>query len=187
VHVRVCPECGEEFRPEIAVCSDCGAALQDRWEDEGNADEGDAPIAPPAPVAAPDADGKYVPIHFSERAADLEPLAQRLGSAGVPFRVKAAVRSFVLLARDEDQDRVASLLADLVGSAPHASTEDFDPASGYRRCPACGQALGAGAVECPECGLGIGSEADDATCPECGSPRPPGAACPSCGAGGAAE
>ena len=181
MHVRVCPECGEEFRPEIALCSDCGAALEDRWEDEST-----GPPAPPPPAPATDVEGTYVPIHSSERAADLEPLAKRLGSAGVPFRVKAAVRSFVLLAREEDHERVASLLADLVGAAS-PSADDFDPASGYLRCPACGHALGAGVVECPECGLGIGGEGESATCGECGSPRPPGAACPSCGAGGAAE
>ena len=182
MHVRVCPECGEEFRPEIARCSDCGAALQDRWEDEGAGQ----PSAP-APVPPADAEGTYVPIHFGERATDLEPVAMRLGSAGVPFRVKAAVRSFVLLAREEDHDRVASLLADLVVGASPPSTEDYDPASGYRRCPACGHELGAGASECPECGLGIGGEGEGVTCAECGSPRTPGAACPSCGAGGASE
>jgi ribosomal protein L32 len=183
MHVRVCPECGEEFRPEIARCSDCGAALVDRWEDE-NEEPLASREAAPAPPA--ETEGTYVPVHSSERAADLEPLAKRLGSAGLPFRVKAAVRSFVLLAREEDHDRVAALLADLVGASP-PSTDDYDPTSGYRRCPACGHELGAGATECPDCGLGIGGEGQSATCSECGSPRLPGAACPSCGAGGAAE
>jgi hypothetical protein len=182
MHVRVCPECGEEFRPEIARCSDCGAALVDRWETEDA-----VPLAAPPPSApAVETEGTYVPIHFSERAADLEPLAKRLGSAGVPFRVKAAVRSFVLLAREEDHDRVASLLADLVGALPSIG-DDYDPASGYRRCPACGHELGAGVAECPECGLGIGGEGESVTCTECGSPRTPGTACPTCGAGGTAE
>ena len=33
MHVRVCVECGEEYRPEIAVCADCGGALEDRRDD----------------------------------------------------------------------------------------------------------------------------------------------------------
>ena len=183
MHVRVCPDCGEEFRPEIARCSDCGAALVDRWEGEEA-----APPASPASAPAPavETEGTYVPIHFSEQAADLEPLAMRLGEAGLPFRVKAAVRSFVLLTREEDHDRVTSLLADLTGASP-SSGDDYDQASGYHRCPACGHELGAGASECPECGLGIGGDGEAGTCSECGSPRPLGAACPSCGAGGAAE
>ena len=34
-HVRVCRECGEEYRPEIVRCADCGGELEDRYEGEG--------------------------------------------------------------------------------------------------------------------------------------------------------
>ena len=34
-HVRVCRECGEEYRPEVVRCADCGGELEDRFEGEG--------------------------------------------------------------------------------------------------------------------------------------------------------
>ena len=34
--------------------------------------------------------------------------------------------------------------------------KDFDPASGYGSCPACGTRLASGSVACPECGLAVG-------------------------------
>ena len=33
-HVRVCRDCGEEYRPEIVRCADCGGELEDRYEGE---------------------------------------------------------------------------------------------------------------------------------------------------------
>ena len=35
MHVRVCVECGEEYRPEVAQCADCGGDLEDRHLGEG--------------------------------------------------------------------------------------------------------------------------------------------------------
>ena len=34
VHIRVCRECGEEYRPHIVSCADCGGELEDVYEDE---------------------------------------------------------------------------------------------------------------------------------------------------------
>jgi predicted RNA-binding Zn-ribbon protein involved in translation (DUF1610 family) len=155
VHVRVCPECGEEFRPEIVRCSDCGATLEDRWDDEGASSN----AAPPSAVAPPpeEAAGTYVPIYVSERAADLEPFAERLGKAGLPFQVKTAGGSFALLGREEDRERLVAALGDLLGDAPLLSAKD-EPFAGYARCPACDHELAAGAIECPECGLAVGGD-----------------------------
>ena len=36
-HVRVCRECGEEYRPEIVRCADCGGELEDRYDGQGEA------------------------------------------------------------------------------------------------------------------------------------------------------
>jgi hypothetical protein len=155
VHVRVCPECGEEFRPEIVHCSDCGATLEDRWDDEAASSN----AAPPSTTEPhrEEAPGNYVAIYVSERAADLESFAERLGKAGLPFQVKAAPGSFALLAREEDRERLASALGDLLANAtlPSAKDELF---AGYARCPACDHELAAGATECPECGLAVGGD-----------------------------
>jgi len=156
VHVRVCPECGEEFRPEIVLCSDCGATLVDRWDE----DEGASSSAAPPPTAEPhreEAPGTYVAIYVSERAADLEPFAERLGMTGLPFQVKAAPGSFALLAREEDRERLAAALGDLLANATLPSAKD-EPFAGYARCPACDHELAAGATECPECGLAVGGD-----------------------------
>ena len=40
-HVRVCRECGEEYRPEIVRCADCGGELEDHYDGQG--------VASPAP------------------------------------------------------------------------------------------------------------------------------------------
>ena len=33
MHVRVCVDCGEEYRPQITACADCGGRLEDRDDD----------------------------------------------------------------------------------------------------------------------------------------------------------
>jgi hypothetical protein len=155
VHVRVCPECDEEFRPEIVRCSDCGATLVDRWDEEG-ASSNPAPPSTAEPRAE-EAPGTYVAIYVSERAADLEPFAERLGKAGLAFQVKAAPGSFALLAREEDRERLAAALGDLLADATLPSAQD-EPFAGHARCPACDHELAAGTTECPECGLALGCD-----------------------------
>src|SRR5688572_2450301 len=78
MHVRVCPECDEEYRPEIATCADCGADLVDRALDEQG-----RPIAEPA-----QAEGEQVTLValYQGPAAALRPLAEALAAAGVAQR-----------------------------------------------------------------------------------------------------
>jgi DNA-directed RNA polymerase subunit RPC12/RpoP len=163
--VRVCPECGEEFRPEIVACSDCGATLEDRFDEQddpavtagmpGGADGADGG----EPSADPAAQGTFVRILGADRAADLEPLAQRLGRAGLPFQVRASQLSFELLAREEDHERVREALGDLLKpDLPGSDAQVFDPEAGDLACPACGSQLAPATEECPECGLTVGGE-----------------------------
>jgi uncharacterized protein with PIN domain len=171
VHVRVCPECGEEFRPEIARCSDCGAVLEDRHDEDSG-----EPLPPEGgPAMVPLPEGTYVPLLTVDRAADLDALAQRLGASGLPYRVRADGHSFTLLAREEDHERLSSVFDGLgqqeVESAPASS------------CPACGRALGGGESECPECGLALGDQEGVSLCPHCGRPLQLGSGCSFCGSG----
>jgi predicted RNA-binding Zn-ribbon protein involved in translation (DUF1610 family) len=178
VHVRACPECGEEFRPEIVRCSDCGAMLEDRWEgEEAGTSVPSAPVPPPE-----EAPGTYVVIYASDRAADLEPVAARLGGAGLPFRVKAAAGSFVLLAREEDRERLTTCLGDLLGEPTGSSAHEGGSAE-HHRCPACDHELAANAAECPECGLVVGGPPEGESCPQCGRPLTD-PQCPHCSPGG---
>ena len=53
-HVRVCRECGEEYRPEVVRCADCGGELEDRFEGE---EEGRRPPGPGARQPRPSSPG----------------------------------------------------------------------------------------------------------------------------------
>ena len=99
-------------------------------------------------------------IFRAERAADLEPLAVRLGEAGLPFRVRSAQQMFDLLTREEDEAKVREALGEMLAHrAPTGIADEphFDPEGGYAACPACGCRLAPRAEECPECGLAVGA------------------------------
>jgi hypothetical protein len=149
MHVRVCVECGEEYRPGIVTCADCGGALEDRHDDGHRSAR---PAAAPAESAesggVPEADFTETIVR-AEKATELTAPADRLVEAGVEFVLRPALPGgYQLLVAAADHDRALSalgLLAEEGASAPDA-------------CPACGFALQPGSVECPECGLGIGDE-----------------------------
>lgn len=171
-HVRVCRDCGEEYRPEIVRCADCGGELVDRFP--GSEPE------PPAAAAEEGADAELVGHHvlfLTPRATDLVPMAERLREARIEYRLKeqppagegASVR-YALLVKDADARAALVALADIV--APHEDAEGvhavesrFDADRGYVECPACGAHVAPGSVECTECGLGLGGPEGEAESP----------------------
>src|SRR4029079_9217687 len=93
MHVRICPECDEEYRPEIVTCVDCGATLEDRYENEDD-EEREGPAGhesrddrPAASKASPRPPGDYRYLLESETAQEVDAHAQRLGQAKIPYRV----------------------------------------------------------------------------------------------------
>jgi hypothetical protein len=163
-HVRVCRECGEEYRPEILRCADCGGELEDRYPGA------EAPAAAaPEPVRDVELLG-YRVLYQTARATDLVPMAERLRQAEIEHRlfeqpggVEGAPPLYSILVRDGDSQGALAAVIDLI--APHENAADmravetrFDPERGYLQCPACGAAPQRGASECPECGLGLGGE-----------------------------
>ena len=153
MHVRVCVECGEEYRPEIAVCADCGGALEDRR---------DGAVAPTRAPDAADAGaddgaaeaGFTESVLHSDRATGLTAAADRLMAAGVVFRVRPAgtpdqPAGYHILVGEAGRDRALAVLGLSAGER-----------SGD--CPACGTRVPAGAIDCPECGLAVGDEPDPA-------------------------
>ena len=163
VHVRVCVDCDEEYRPGVVRCADCGGALEDRYDDEPLHQESTfvpAPTDSERPL--PDAHA----LATSADARELVPLADRLVAAGLPFRIVAREvagedrpRGFELRVTDADRTAALAAVATLVepGSgvtllvlrAPSAPDEE------HLRCPACDTPIGTSATECPECGLGL--------------------------------
>jgi len=168
MHVRVCRDCGEEYRPGVVRCADCGGELEDRFGDET-----DATTAEPTPTA--DLAGHRV-LFLTPRAADLVPMAERLREARLEYRLaeqpgaEGAPARYALLVPEGDAASALQVLADIV--APHEDKEGihavetrFDAEHGYLECPACGAHSARGAVECPECGLGLGGPEGEAEAP----------------------
>lgn len=188
-HVRVCRECGEEYRPGIAVCADCGGELEDRLLDEhGRLVEGTA-----AAEEASHETTSHRVVFVSPRATELVPLAEALREAGLAYRLAeqppvaegAPVRYALLVEEEKAAEALRTLGPHLVPeeheAEAHALETRFAPGRGYVECPACGARQPEGAAECPECGLGLGG--GSAACARCGEPLPePDADCPSCGA-----
>jgi uncharacterized OB-fold protein len=167
MNYRVCRDCGEEFRPEVARCSDCGGELGDVYEDETGRVIG-APetyAGAPETSAAPPPDlADFRPIFVGTQAAALVPLAQRLEEAEVPFHLvqeladpERGTARYGLLVREVDRARGLQALAALLGAEGEgrlsAVETHFTEGERYARCPACDAVIAAGAAECPECGL----------------------------------
>lgn len=195
LHYRVCPECEEEFRPDIVHCSDCGALLEERWESE----QGDVTDTPegslPAPSAAPEPDLQHFrPLVTNHVARQLVPHAERLRERGIAFHLaeivadaENRVASYHLLVHEEDREDALDALADLIDSTTDAQLlsaveSHFQEGKGYVRCPACGAELRERDAECPECGLAVAPAMDLPPCPSCGAPLAPGEErCGGCG------
>ena len=168
-HVRVCRDCGEEHRPEVTRCADCGGELEDRHPGDEPARQAEAQPDPEAELVG------YRALFMTPRATDLVPMAERLRELGIEYRLaeqpgagEGAPPRYSILVRDADAPRALAAVTDLV--APHEKAADvhavesrFDPERGYVQCPACGAVPPVGARECPECGLGLqGEEAAEA-------------------------
>ncbi len=148
MNFRVCRDCGAEYRPEIVSCSDCGGALEDRYEDES----GECAIPPlaeePAQPALNANSIDLQPVFSSPAAADVEPQAERLGAARIPFAVRVNNQGFELVVRKDDVERAVDLLGLRVAEDAERGAET--------KCPACDALLLPGAVDCPDCGLAVG-------------------------------
>jgi rRNA maturation protein Nop10 len=164
VDYRVCRDCGEEFRPEIERCSDCGGELVAAHEDE----TGQAVTADPVEATASAEDlADFRPIFVGAQAALLVPLAEALKGEGIAFRLAEELSdpergtvTFGLLVREADRAGALRALAPLLGEEAstgrlQAVETHFGESGSYSRCPACESEVALSATECPECGLVI--------------------------------
>jgi hypothetical protein len=164
MHVRVCRDCGEEYRPDIVVCVDCGGVLQD-FDTDADAGPSFARASASEPLPPQDL-SRHRSVFQTREPRDLRAAAEALRDAGLAFSVvetgaQGEERRSVLSlhVRDEDASSARRLLAPLHGpeAVAHAERPDDDSA-----CPACESPLRAGAPECPECGLVLSGEDDPA-------------------------
>ena len=169
--VKVCLDCGEEYRPDILTCADCGGELEPRddearasWSAPGGEPRGEPDDRPP---------GDYLPVSWSAYASELTPLADRLVACAIPFYLRprlaegGAPSGYEIRVRQEERERalreVAALrrdgaLAPGEGLAPPAPAGEADDAGRPTSCPACGAGLSEHAAECPDCGLAFDGE-----------------------------
>ena len=162
-HVRVCRECGEEYRPDVLRCADCGGELEDRFPGQEEAASprpaAEEPTAKPAAVRA---------LFVTSHAADLVPIAERLREAGIQYRLgeasgraEGAPSRYGVFVSEENAAEALKSLAGLVAHGGAQAAQDveagFDKEQGYVECPACGTQTAAGPTECPECGLVLGA------------------------------
>jgi RNA polymerase subunit RPABC4/transcription elongation factor Spt4 len=167
MHVRVCRECGEEYRPDIAVCADCGGELADHYEDERGQVIGTdgVPVAPARPTPG-------IPAHalFSGTAGALRLLADALVARGVPFQLvpeeKLGITRFepsrlVLVVPETESARALDALAEYRGRGTELGFTELATSwggdhEGDAPCPACGGHVPHDATFCPDCGLELG-------------------------------
>ena len=171
VHVRRCRECGEEYRPEVVTCADCGGPLVDADDEqvpfEARPRPGSAPETRPAARVPPEG---YVPVYVGRELREIDPLVERLEEHAIPFHVQDtpgerghSPSSYSVLVPEAEASRGRRVLAPLLGEGadPEAADRGFDPERGYMSCPACSAEMPRGAEACPDCGLAVAPDAEE--------------------------
>jgi hypothetical protein len=170
MHVRVCPDCDEEYRPDIAACADCGAELVDRWEDEqGRVVNADGTLAADA-SQEPETPGVAGRALFAGPPGALRILADALVPRGIPFQFVPEDRvefrrsegaRLYLVVPEADAERALEALAEYRGRGTELGFSDLAHTWVHEDgeappCPACGAHVPADAASCPDCGLELG-------------------------------
>lgn len=171
--VRYCPECDDEFRPEITVCSDCGSPLLLQGEGLGAGgvqSTSKAGADPDAWRTALDSLplSSLVPVRTFDSLKDLEPAVGALGDIELPSRILVQNGRYILLTRPENVSDAHAALHEALVDKDDAADPAFDEVSGrYSSCPACGARLAADpAPSCPECGLELVAPGGTVSVPE---------------------
>ncbi len=177
-YIRYCPQCGEEYRPHIVRCVECGGALKDRLAD----DEWRVPRQTEQPAveeeALPPGDYKKVAVVHPSTAGLL---MEQFNNAGIPIRVEADHHGLRLSARREDMPAAMTILEQQEVLPRQPDPGERAVAAEGGPCPACGAEVEAKSSECPgcslvltgswvceRCGREVASSAE--VCPACGQP-----------------
>ena len=157
MHVRVCHDCGEEYRLDAAVqsCSDCGGLLEtrDRSDPSGEAQDDQEDGEP--------GESELLLVHVGGSAHEIAPLLERLAAVEIRFWVRARVNSFRVHVKSDDYERAMSEQRATLNIDGGADVESGFDATGYVQCPACGEHLDVSHTDCSGCGLALRSAAED--------------------------
>ena len=174
--VGYCPNCDDEFRPDVKICSDCGGPLTLQEEGLGASapETGDHSLDADVSRTANALDGMpisaLVPVKTFDSLDTLEPAVVTLADAGIPSRVLVQSGRYILLLRPDTLAAAqAALEAVHLEEGSDADIEGgFDEQVGrYSQCPACAAKLSLSSLtECPECGLDLGGRPTEVRLPE---------------------
>ena len=151
--VGFCPSCGDEFRADVTVCSDCGVALSLQEEGLGS---GAHPPAEDWRTALDDLPvSGLIPAGVFGALEELEPGVTALADVHLPSRVLVQNGRFLLLVRPTDLGAAQEAIQGSVEEAGAPPDPAFDSVAGkYSACPACGTDFPGGFDGvCPDCGL----------------------------------
>jgi predicted amidophosphoribosyltransferase len=191
---KVCPQCGSEYRPEIARCADCGVELvEPAAMEEAEEEDHEKKIAVKEDALSFLLDP---PFHELPESDDLvcfgwgnldsiALLSLTLDEAGIGHRIDRGPYEWrpdraCLYLRREDCEA-----AERIAENPEAESDELEAVEEEARaCAACGASLPHGAIACSECGLEFHIlPSGQVACPRCGAvgiyeER----GCPNCGA-----
>ena len=160
MHVRRCRACGEEYRPEIATCVDCGGPLED-VDDELVPFEARAPKDAAVAFVRRPPEG-YVSVYVTREFREIDSFVERLEAAGIPLHVQDvpgerghSASTYAVMVPEAEALAARRAIAPLQGMDPEDVEREFDPEQGYGKCPACSSEIPTGTAACPECGLNI--------------------------------
>lgn len=149
---KLCPECGEEYLHTVATCGDCGVALVAEGELPREPEEEAAPELPPSEelTALRSADPSW--MHVLSEALALERIPHRVEITEAKSRTRGG--RCVLFVRPEDAEHALRVDSEVArGQIPDLPEDSTTAWTESESCPACGEAVDAGAHECTGCGL----------------------------------
>jgi hypothetical protein len=173
--VRYCPACDDEFRPDITVCSDCGATLILQAEGLGARGAAQARAAEDRHVHGDwrtsldsVSVSSLLPVRTFDSLSDLEPAVAAFADIELPSRVLVQNGRYILLIHPSTLPAAQAALHEAQVDAEDAADTAFDATAGrYSNCPACGAKLsGDLGGACPECGLELTGPGGSVAVPE---------------------
>ena len=169
VMVGHCPACGDEFRPDVAVCSDCGGKLTLQEEGHGSREtpvESEEEAWRTALDRLPIAN--LVPASAFGALDELQPAIAALAEIRLPSRVLVQNGRYLLLVTPSDLARSKEAIEATGQGMDMPEDNTFDAAAGkYANCPACETRLpDPFDGTCPECGLELSGSPSPIDVPE---------------------